>query len=206
MGALLRRRYMGGNGGEEPLPQGAIRIEYLKCTGGQYINTGISSFDCTVEVTYLAEGQENNYGNPIIGTSQNARPGHFHVTLYSNKYYYGTGTSSERNSGSANYGTKHTIIYNANNGTLFVDGICTDSGSITQTNNTIWFGRRRSNDVYAKNMEYYEIKMYDKTNEVLLAHFIPCRIEQTGYMYDKVSGTFFGNVGSGSFTLGPDKT
>ena len=42
----------------------------------------------------------------------------------------------------------------------------------------------------------------DMTPEVDL---IPVRVGQTGYMYDRISGSFYGNAGTGSFTLGPDK-
>lgn len=33
---------------------------------------------------------------------------------------------------------------------------------------------------------------------------IPVRIEDTGYMFDRVSGQLFGNSGTGRFVLGPD--
>ena len=33
---------------------------------------------------------------------------------------------------------------------------------------------------------------------------VPVRVGQVGYMYDKVSGEFFENKGSGNFGLGPD--
>lgn len=35
-------------------------------------------------------------------------------------------------------------------------------------------------------------------------NFIPVRVGQTGYMYDKVSGQLFGNAGTGVFIIGPD--
>ena len=38
----------------------------------------------------------------------------------------------------------------------------------------------------------------------LVRDFIPVRVGQTGYMYDRVSRTLFGNNGTGSFVLGPD--
>lgn len=34
--------------------------------------------------------------------------------------------------------------------------------------------------------------------------FIPVRVEQTGYMYDKVSELLFGKSGTGNFVIGPD--
>ena len=36
--------------------------------------------------------------------------------------------------------------------------------------------------------------------------FIPVRKGTFGYMYDRVSGQFFGNEGTGYFVIGPDKT
>ena len=41
-------------------------------------------------------------------------------------------------------------------------------------------------------------------NGVLLRDFIPVRVGQVGYMYDRVSGELFGNDGTGDFILGPD--
>ena len=34
---------------------------------------------------------------------------------------------------------------------------------------------------------------------------IPVRKDGVGYMYDRVSGKLFGNIGTGSFVIGPDK-
>jgi hypothetical protein len=34
---------------------------------------------------------------------------------------------------------------------------------------------------------------------------IPVRCGTTGYLYDRVSGELFRNVGTGDFVLGPDK-
>ena len=36
--------------------------------------------------------------------------------------------------------------------------------------------------------------------------FLPVRVVTVGYMYDRVSGQFFGNAGTGAFIIGPDKT
>ena len=45
--------------------------------------------------------------------------------------------------------------------------------------------------------------MYD--GSTLVRDFIPVRIGQTGYLFDKVSRQLFGNSGTGNFILGPDK-
>lgn len=38
----------------------------------------------------------------------------------------------------------------------------------------------------------------------LIMDFIPVRVGQIGYMYDKISHKLFGNSGTGDFILGPD--
>lgn len=45
-----------------------------------------------------------------------------------------------------------------------------------------------------------------RENGVLLRDFIPVRVGDVGYLYDSVSGQLFGNAGTGSFVIGPDKT
>ena len=39
----------------------------------------------------------------------------------------------------------------------------------------------------------------------IVRDFIPVRVGQTGYMYDRVTKRLFGNKGTGSFVRGPDK-
>ena len=48
-------------------------------------------------------------------------------------------------------------------------------------------------------------KMWDKEDR-LMADFIPVRVGDVGYMFDRVSGELLGNNGTGSFIIGPDKT
>lgn len=49
----------------------------------------------------------------------------------------------------------------------------------------------------------YWCKVYE--DGVLTHDLIPVRKGSVGYMYDRVSGQLYGNVGSGAFILGPDK-
>lgn len=51
---------------------------------------------------------------------------------------------------------------------------------------------------------YYFLKLKDENGQLVL-DLIPVRKDGVGYMYDKVSGQLFGNAGTGSFILGPDK-
>ena len=46
------------------------------------------------------------------------------------------------------------------------------------------------------------VKIYSEGE--LIMDLIPVRIADRGYMYDLISGTVFGNSGTGDFLLGPD--
>lgn len=48
----------------------------------------------------------------------------------------------------------------------------------------------------------YYLQVYQ--NNELVRDFIPVRVGQVGYLFDKISGELFGNSGSGTFAFGPD--
>lgn len=50
----------------------------------------------------------------------------------------------------------------------------------------------------------YYFRITDRSTGDDKAVFIPVRVGQVGYMYDKVSEKLFGNQGTGAFILGPD--
>lgn len=52
------------------------------------------------------------------------------------------------------------------------------------------------------NITFYYFKIYKA--DILRLDLIPVKLNNVGYMYDKVSGKLFGNAGSGTYTLGPD--
>ena len=65
------------------------------------------------------------------------------------------------------------------------------------------FATHNTNDEYASSsMRVYACKIWQ--NDVLVRDFIPVRKGQVGYMFDKVSGELFGNLGTGDFILGND--
>ena len=51
-------------------------------------------------------------------------------------------------------------------------------------------------------IKLYSCKIYSQG--VLAREFVPVRVGQVGYLYDKVSGNLFANAGSGDFVLGDD--
>lgn len=69
--------------------------------------------------------------------------------------------------------------------------------------NLALFANNRSGSIQEKtSMTLYNCKIYE--NEIAVRDFIPCKNPSGNIgLYDVISGEFYGNAGSGSFTAGP---
>ena len=207
MGLILnRRREMGGG---EVLPYDA-QIEYLQSSGTQYIDTLVSQSSNIGALvrSYIAPGTSGDYC--VIGIGSDSWRWGF--SYYNSDQIQISGLSvagATWQSYAITSGIVHDFSYNyANDKNAYLDGNLIRSsipyGNLTTGNiwmfgfnynggGTLWRGLKG---------RIYSCKM--TSNGVLIRDMIPVRVGQVGYMYDKVSGTLFGNSGSGSFTLGPD--
>ena len=201
MGTLLyRRRYMGGVKG---LPYDA-EVEYLESDGTQYINTGIIPTNTIgVEISILY----SNSKNVLIGGG-NAWSQEFLIARDGKSIIFNANHSSGTriSRGNSYAGSQH--IYKYENGDCYIDGelVGTNSPSIPTTTKTLCvlcYNRNSGQGEFLVGKLYY-VKILN--NGVLQRDLIPVRVGTIGYMYDKISGTLFGNSGTGSFILGPDKT
>jgi hypothetical protein len=75
----------------------------------------------------------------------------------------------------------------------------------TNTVPLLLFSMNRANSTLYSScpIELYYCKLFK--DDILVRDFIPVRVGNVGYMYDKVSKQLFGNQGTGAFILGPDK-
>lgn len=190
MGRIIdRRRVMGSK-----LPYDA-EVEYLECSGTQWIDTGIKSgppIESIIKVQILATTDAT-----IVGSRN---PTRFYILHTYEGWCYGL----------YNY---HSSYISYNNGIHIVESVLhegeqsfkvdgqvimnnTDSGTFTDNATVRLFAN------YVR-IRLYFVRLY-KLN-VLIADFIPVRKDGVGYMYDKVSKQLFGNAGTGAFILGPDK-
>lgn len=89
------------------------------------------------------------------------------------------------------------------NGFITINGT-TYSGSdyLTQNNNSIILFNNTSARRAVFDLYLFEVIR----NGVVIACFKPVRVGSEGCLYETVSGQLFHNGGSGSFTIGPDKT
>lgn len=208
--ALVDQIQQGGSG----VPYDA-EIEYLQSTGKQYINTGITpdsltGFKCDIQITDTSNsrdayviGLRNDSGNTRWGVGENL-----------SGYYYMRGTHQDASDRLLS--TSFTnISYNWKGDYIFTaaDGSSSNTKSLSQSlpftpAYPIWiFGASG----YAASQSYGKGKARITSFQIsqgsnMIMDLIPVRIGQVGFMYDKITNKFFGNSGTGSFTLGPDVT
>ena len=196
-------------GGGASLPYDA-EVEYLGGSGTQYIDTGIEcTSDLKVEFTGMVT---TNVNAAACGGIANLNP-YFrhHWTPYTGSFYWiqynNNSSSSIQNTISTN--TWYDIVVDPVNGTASINGTAKTFTAITAvvtTGQNYFIFARKSGDgsTQSRPCRFKSFKMW--RNGTLIRDFIPVRVNTTGYMYDRVSGELFGNAGTGSFTLGPDKT
>ena len=207
---LIRRRGMmkaqGGGGA-------MVEIEYLESTGTQYIDTGVGlSTDCVAEITaqFLAVGQSLQV---MAGSRYSTRNSGIIIALpTSGNLYCSVGDYSQSATSTAAKTDKHDFkmerLTAYNNQRLTVDGSLTtgasNQGRISTTPITLFamnypgFGGIINYSVG----RIWSFKLTKSGSVVFDA--IPVRVGTVGYMYDRVSGQLFGNLGTGDFILGPD--
>lgn len=104
-------------------------------------------------------------------------------------------------------GTQPAITINGITSTFDLQGFGGNNG--TADIPIAIFGRNSPTGIVLPATEDFKIReliFFATADETeLLAYYIPVRKGTTGYMYDRVTGKIFGNVGTGSFIIGPDK-
>ena len=183
-------------------------VEYIQSDGNQYIDTGISggtgaSYEIKLSAldtnrdawdTYFggANGEnvpkiQNTVSNTVIGQ----------IPSYGSNFWVlwiGTDTSP------------HIVRYDRT-ASMYVDNIESDFGASTEQFIDIGWGdlswyvfNSHAEPGLMASMRLYYLKMY--TDGVLVRDFVPVRRDSDGAygLYDRVSETFFGNMGTGAFT------
>ena len=190
---LNRRRVMGGS-----LPYDT-EIEYLESTGTQYIDTGIyPSETLPFDVVFYSYGNtaEYGYGN-VFAARQSAQRSEYQVTTYNNGV---VGIGSLRNLRTMALNTINHVIFDGAT-TLSVNGtISTIAKTAIDKFYNIYLYGINQNGVAT---QLSKTRIYSCTFGNV-RDFIPVRVGNVGYMYDKVSKQLFGNSGTGNFILGGD--
>ena len=190
------------------LPAGYTPVEYLQSDGLQYIDTGIdvtpsnySRLKFVVTCEKIGQGQGQS-GWLVDGS--NVSNAYFYMGTYNGKYYYGCGTTDHNTNIDATSGKQtYTLDIPAKKFTVSgtVDMPITTE-AVAASASLYLFGFDYS-PIRAYAEKIYASQIYD--NGTLVRDFVPARNSAgTLGLYDTVSGTFYTNQGSGTFTAGAD--
>ena len=175
-------------------------IAYLGSAANCYIDTLIVPDDhigvyVGLERTDSADrwicGCRNDSGNTRFGIGKTANS-YFGWGAYNSGYTFNSGTIS------LNWLRNHRFYSNTNNKAIANPLPFTPVYSI-HLFNWINAGAVATADVGVR-ISSFKIS---RDSDVIL-DFIPVRVGTVGYMYDRVSGQLFGNLGTGDFVVGPD--
>lgn len=208
------------------------KIEYIESSGTQYIDTGIiinGPYKAEIEFE-TPSAQTSDYSKLIgVGNNENAAYQYCIIEINGNKLgelkcsnrdnqyissIYASVLSSTINTISIESPDSNTMNVILNKESLGSVSNCgatyskASSGSLylfTLHNTLNRNGELLSPDTTGGFVSYklYSFKFY--LGNQLIRDMIPVRIDQIGYLYDKVSGQLFNNQGTGQFILGPDK-
>jgi hypothetical protein len=187
------------SGGDTPLPYDA-EVEYLESTGTEYIDTGMKLYMGNTTIKSLFYPKVNDKFLYMARTNTT----NYFWGMYVLRSDYGNSQSGQVNI-SVSINAWH-FITDSSNGFWLDDNKLITRTPIMQTtsNNMLLFAASLNGSVSPGKSRCGGFKVI--TNDAVVLNLIPVRVGQVGYMYDKVSGTLFGNSGTGSFVLGPDKT
>jgi hypothetical protein len=191
-----------------PLPYDA-EVEYLESTGTQYIDTGVILTDRSeVRFRVRAEQTSGRYGlfGSRSGASSANVSGWINTGLAGLDFNNGS-YATYRVQTSVSAGDIITASASATKRSVSVSGVATTnenvwSGSFATPSNCLICSINGSGWTLAR-VRIFTFQIYEAG--VLVRSFVPVRIGQTGYLFDRVSGQLFGNAGTGAFTIGPDK-
>ena len=200
---INRRRFCGG----KSLPYDA-EVEYLGSDGYAYIDTGVlNTYNIRVELDFsLLKG---NIGTWIYGARVGF--GKSSNTLFLDKisgfeWRYGTDTISSEKGGAGHFVASN--LDNANIMTISGDlslSLTAQTSSFITSLPIYIFALNNNSQASSATGNICSIKYFKMYNgATLVRDYVPVRVGQVGYMYDKVTKQLFGNARTGSFILGPD--
>lgn len=210
---------------ETNIPTAYQEVEYIGVVGGQYIDTGVLASDHQDGITYTMRGNASGIpvttqtcymfgalsggvrtGNVALGTSSGSTDAYISLLC-------GSSSGVMRQAG-FNYNTDFELVLTASSNvsdtSMYLNGTaCTRQSYVTTAAMpaaNIWlFG---CNGI-ATNRGYLgkcsSFTMADAEGNAI-RNFVPCyrKSDSVVGLYDTVSGAFFTNAGTGSFTAGPE--
>lgn len=176
------------------------QVEYLESTGTQYIDLGVTAQLGDI-ITLDVQAGTNSGVKGYFGSRKTTSTEKCYVMRNSNGNIYAVLGSHVNTTLYQEDANRHTIVINTSDGTASVDGQTPiNVGPFTaNTVNLVLFSISTNGTL----LGIPDIKVFglELGSRMIL---VPVRCGQVGYMYDRVSGTLFGNDGTDDFIVGAD--
>ena len=193
------------SGGGSVLPEGYTQVEYIKSSGTQYVDTGVSANqNIGFEIDFATDNAVSTSGYGTIFGALESASNRFALSTYPDAQHGGFGYGASMYDPYITTGQRMTLS--------LLDGkLTTPNGEQTIPDQTFSintsiavFGRKDVSGgvVELSSDTIYRLKFYGAGT--LIRDYIPC-IDPSGEvgLYDTVDGLFYGNEGAGSFLAGP---
>lgn len=190
------------------------KIEYLQSDSDAYIDTGISGGDNNLGISggfYYSTYE--NYGS-IFSNYKDSSSNSTRI-LFSNvagKYQYAVNSKIGNVLSGFDVSKKIGFYVTKSHAESFCNGTFTANTQSSSTGNTndnnilLYALPSTGGSLVHRDIGLRIYSFTIRNSTTTLRDFVPVRIGNVGYMYDKVSGQLFGNAGTSDFILGPDIT
>lgn len=204
---MAKAVYIGVESEKVSLPDGYTQVEYIESTGTQYIDTGFNPNQDTRIVMDVYVSTPTASESALLGAR------HAYANTSFDLFIKSTGFQDDYNSSAVSVtlstavNARHTIDKNKN--VFSVDGtVLRTATAATFTGSYPMFLLSINNGgsamtSYPTTAKIYSCQIYD--NDTLVRDFIPVlNSDGAAGLYDMVSGAFYANAGTGSFTAGSE--
>lgn len=200
------------------LPMSYTRLEYLECSGTQYINTGVKATgSLKIELDVMATawdgfvnyifGSENKFGNIYFSMNYNNGNSTAGIYLYGTQWKYFRYAAHKLNQ-RYKYVFDENVVYRDGKLFPFMNDSLMTKDEFTSKRNIYLFASYHTNGNFTRTRykKIYSFGIYDNASGRQLLNYVPSIDPVTGQagMYDTVNKVFKTNSGSGDFIY-PDK-
>lgn len=182
------------------LPSGYTKLDYIKSSGTQYINTGFKpnqNTRCVIDIENLSSAQAAFFGARASQTAASFT--YFSLTATTGRSDYG---SSKQSMSFTNTVGRYTVDQNKN--VCTANGVtATGTANTFQLTNNLYLMAVNQADAAMQNakLKLYSAKVYD--NGTLVRDFIPCKNTSGAIgLWDNINSVFYANAGTGTFSTG----
>ena len=203
---------------EPELPAAATRVEYLESSGTQWINTGVNLYsNDTVVAEYGFPDPVGSGNKDLFGVYKGGMTARFLYSSGNLVFHKATGTSGAASTATGvamTPGTRQVVTMRlasgatstivSTSGETLYSGVLGGTISQNATAPLSLFAltvNGSPSSSYACTAKLYSFQIYDENNALRL-DLVPCTVNGTPAMYDRVAGDYLYNVGTGAFATG----